>query len=172
MFNCLCAITIAQQLGINHVIIQESLNTFENVPHRMEVVAEIEGVQYINDSKATNVDAAFYALMAMDRPVIWVVGGQDKGNDYSILLDLVKEKVRNIICLGADNHKIIKAFKHLNLPVEETKTAKDAVAIAARLAKNGDVVLLSPACSSFDLFKNYEERGDLFRNAVIELQHE
>ena len=170
MFNCRCAIQVAQHLKIDPEFIQMALNTFVNAPHRMEIVAEIDGVQYINDSKATNVDAAYYALMAMNRPIIWVVGGQDKGNDYLPLLDLVKEKVKAIICLGIDNQKIRSAFEHLQKPIEETQDITEAIWLSEKYADDGDVVLLSPACASFDLFKNYEQRGDFFRNAVLKLK--
>ena len=169
-FNCFCAITVAKRLGVDDEIIQMGLNTFINAPHRMEQVATIDEVQFINDSKATNVDAVYYALLSMEQPVVWVVGGIDKGNDYNIILPLVKEKVKAIICLGADNTRIKEAFEYLGRPIEETQQTKKAIQLARKYATSGDVVLLSPACSSFDLFKNYEARGDQFREAVLELR--
>lgn len=168
-FNASCAIAAAQHCDINASYILEGLQTFINEPHRLEFVKTINGVEYINDSKATNVDAVKYALMAMDKPVIWVVGGTDKGNDYSEIKSLVEEKVKAMVCLGADNSKLAAAFSNLYVENQTATSAKAAVEIAASIAKNGDVVLLSPACASFDLFKNYINRGDLFREAVNEL---
>ena len=170
-FNARCAIEVALRLGVEPGSIQEALNSFVTVPHRLEKVAVIDGVTYINDSKATNVDAVYYALEAMEQPLVWVVGGIDKGNDYSLLQDLVKEKVKAIVCLGVDNHKIRAAFAATGMVMKETRTAEAAVAAASRLAKAGDTVLLSPACSSFDLFNNYAERGDLFKAAVLRRIH-
>ncbi len=169
-FNARCAIEIALQLGADPAAIQRGLETFVNEPHRLEEVATIKEVTYINDSKATNVEAVYHALQAMDRPLVWVVGGQDKGNDYSAIMPLVEEKVRAMVCLGADNEKLKTVFGPLHRPMIESRTAADAVAQAAALAEAGDVVLLSPACASFDLFNNYAERGDLFRAAVLELK--
>ncbi len=164
--NALFAIHAAKALGANDEAIQRGLETFVSVPHRMEVVADINGVEYINDSKATNVDAVFYALEAMTRPTVWIVGGQDKGNDYAPLLPFVQEKVRAIVCMGVDNSKIIKAFTECGKPIIETRSAAQAVKTASEQALPGDVVLLSPACASFDLFKNYEDRGEQFKAAV------
>ena len=164
--NALFAIQAARIWGAAEEAIQQGLNTFVSVEHRMEQVALIDGVTYINDSKATNVDAVFYALEAMDRPTIWIVGGQDKGNDYGPLMELVKTKVRAMICLGIDNQKLIGAFSSIVSTIEEARSAEEAVAIAFRLAREGDIVLLSPACASFDLFKNYEDRGRQFKDAV------
>lgn len=170
MFNAVCAIRAALLMGAEPLAIQKGLNTFETPPHRLEKVAVIQGVTWINDSKATNVDSVFYALQAMEAPTIWIVGGQDKGNDYEPLLKWVKKKVIAIVCMGVDNSKIIKAFKGLKKPMVETGSAQEAVAEAAKLAKEGDTVLLSPACASFDLFKNYEDRGAQFREAVKALK--
>ncbi len=167
--NALFACCVAMQFGLPFWKIQAALERFEPAPHRLEPVGKVKGVDYINDSKATNIDSVYYALEAMDRPVVWIVGGQDKGNDYEPLLDLVRQKVKAIICLGIDNEKIKVAFEGLDIPVEETRSAEAAVAEAAKMARKGDVVLLSPACASFDLFKNYKERGDRFREAVRNL---
>nr|MBP6812926.1 UDP-N-acetylmuramoyl-L-alanine--D-glutamate ligase [Saprospiraceae bacterium] len=169
MFNAVCAIRTALLLGAESGKIQEGLNTFVPPPHRLERVAEIGGVTWINDSKATNVDSVFYALQAMDTPTVWIVGGQDKGNDYTPLLKLVKKKVKAIVCMGVDNSKIIKVFGGIKKPIVETGSAAEAVTVAAGFAKKGDTVLLSPACASFDLFKNYEDRGAQFREAVLQI---
>lgn len=169
MFNAVCAIRAALLLGANAEKVQEGLNTFTPPPHRLEKVAEINGVSWINDSKATNVDSVFYALQAMDTPTVWIAGGTDKGNDYTPLLKLVKKKVKAIVCMGVDNSKIISAFGKMKKPMVETRSAAMAVKAAALLADAGDTVLLSPACASFDLFKNYEDRGGQFREAVLEL---
>lgn len=166
MFNATCAIKAALQLGAKPEDIQKGLNSFQNAPHRLESVCITNGVEYINDSKATNVDAVYFALDAMTKPIVWVVGGIDKGNDYSLIMELVKSKVKAIVCLGADNSKIFEAFSTHVKVIKETRVAEDAVEVATNYAEHGDVVLLSPACSSFDLFKNYEERGDLFRAAA------
>jgi UDP-N-acetylmuramoylalanine--D-glutamate ligase len=164
--NALFAIHAAQEVGISREAIQQGLDTYINAPHRLERIAEIDGVTYFNDSKATNVESAAYALQAMTGPVIWIVGGQDKGNDYTALFALVREKVKAIVCLGLDNRKILDAFGSFGLPLVETKSARDAVEAARSFAGKGDVVLLAPACASFDLFRNYEDRGDQFREAV------
>lgn len=163
--NAWCAAKAALHFGVSKAALQEGLNTFVNAPHRLESVATVEGVEYINDSKATNVDAVFYALGAMTKPIVWVVGGTDKGNDYQPLLGLVAAKVKAIICLGIDNQKLVDQFSE-SYPLVETRSAKAAVEAAKEFAEAGDVVLLSPACASFDLFKNYEDRGDLFKAAV------
>lgn len=167
-FNATCAARIALQLGATPEAIAEALRTFQSVPHRMEYIATIDGVDFINDSKATNIDAALQALRAMDKPVVWVAGGQDKGNDYSELAGLVQEKVKAMICLTADDSKLRAAFEALVTEVVTTRNVTETVAEAARLATRGDVVLLSPACASFDLFDNYAARGDLFREAVLQ----
>ena len=169
MFNAFCAVQAALKVGADAKMIQQGLNTFVNDPHRMEHVATINGIEYINDSKATNVEAVFYALDAMEKPLIWVAGGQDKGNDYEILIPLVEEKVQAIVCLGEDNTKILEVFSPYIKIIEEVKTAKEAVELATSYAEEGEVVLLSPACASFDLFENYKQRGDLFKEAVLEL---
>ena len=170
LFNAYCAVQAAMKVGVSDEAIQKGLNTFVNDPHRLESVATIAGVEYINDSKATNVDATFYALDAMDKPIIWIVGGQDKGNDYESLIPLVEEKVNAIICLGIDNSKIIESFSPYIKVIEETKSAEEAVAVATSYSEEGEVVLLSPACASFDLFDNYKQRGNLFKEAVEKLK--
>ncbi|HND87607.1 MAG TPA: UDP-N-acetylmuramoyl-L-alanine--D-glutamate ligase [Saprospiraceae bacterium] len=167
MFNAACAIRAALLLGADAAKVQEGLDSFVTPPHRLERVAEIGGVSYINDSKATNVDSVFYALQAMDAPTVWIVGGTDKGNDYTPLLKLVRKKVKAIVCMGVDNSKIVGVFKKMKKPMIETRSAAEAVKAAASLADTGDTVLLSPACASFDLFKNYEDRGAQFREAVL-----
>lgn len=167
--NALFAVQTALQLGIKSEVIQEGLNTFVNAPHRLEKVATVNGVAYINDSKATNVDSVYYALQAMIQPTVWIVGGQDKGNDYGPLMDFVKAKVKAIVCMGVDNSKIVKSFDGVIDTIVETGSAVEAVQQAARLASIGDTVLLSPACASFDLFKNYEDRGEQFKAAVLQL---
>jgi UDP-N-acetylmuramoylalanine--D-glutamate ligase len=166
MMNALFAVNAALELGISPEVIQRGLASFITVPHRLERVGEIEGVQFINDSKATNVDAVFYALDAMSAPVIWIVGGQDKGNDYEPLLPLVRNKVKAIVCLGLDNKKIKDFFANEVTYITETNSTSAAVKAALAVAEAGDIVLLSPACASFDLFKNYEDRGNQFREAV------
>lgn len=151
--------------GLKVEAFEEALHTFTGPPHRMEPVGEIGGVTFINDSKATNVDSTYYALKAMERPVIWLAGGKDKGNDYGQIRDLVAEKVRHLICLTHYPEPLQKAFGGV-VPIEVTESVDDAVQMALRASRPGDVVLLSPACASFDLFKNYEDRGDQFRAAV------
>lgn len=168
--NALFAIHAAKALGVTDEAIQKGLETFINAPHRMELVATIDGVEYINDSKATNVDSVYYALQAMTKPTIWIVGGQDKGNDYEPLLPFVNEKVKAIVAMGVDNSKIIDVFVEMIDDIIETNSAKEAVEVAKELAESGDVVLLSPACASFDLFKNYEDRGNQFRAEVLKLK--
>lgn len=165
-FNAGCAIAAAKNYGINDREILKGLQNFVNEPHRMEFIRTYKGVDYINDSKATNIDAVKYAFMALSKPIVWVVGGIDKGNNYEEIRPIVEEKVRTIICLAADSSKFKDAFPNLFNENQTAKTAKDAVEIAYGIAKEGEVVLLSPACSSFDLFLNYEERGNLFKKAV------
>lgn len=168
-YNSMAAAIAANVLNIRKDIIRESLIDFQNVEHRLEYVATVGGVDYINDSKATNVNSTWYALESMDKPVVWIVGGVDKGNDYAALLPLVKEKVKVIVCLGTDNHKIHAAFgKDVDLMLN-TSSAEEAVLVAKRFAAKGDVVLLSPACASFDLFANYEDRGWQYKAAVKNL---
>ncbi len=166
VYNSMAASLASSIVNIRSEVIRESLQDFQNVEHRLEFVASINGVEFINDSKATNVNSTWYALESMSKPTVWIVGGQDKGNNYDDLIDLVKAKVKAIVCLGKDNKKLVKAFKnHVELLVE-TDNAAEAVATSYKIAKKGDVVLLSPACASFDLFKNYEDRGLQFKAAV------
>ena len=168
-YNTMAAGLSAVVMDIRKEKIREAVQTFESLEHRMETVAIIKGVEFINDSKATNVNSTWYALESMTKPTILILGGVDKGNDYSFIIDLVKEKVKAIVCLGVDNRKIHEAFgKHVELIIN-TNNAKDAVQFAFHFATKGDVVLLSPACASFDLFKNYEDRGKQFKEAVKEL---
>ena len=167
--NSLAAGIAARIVEIRKSVVRESLEDFENVEHRLEFVAKVNGIEFINDSKATNINSTWYALETMENPVVWVVGGVDKGNDYSELSNLVKDKVKAIICLGIDNQKIIKAFGHLVETIVEVGSATEAVAYAYRLAKKNETVLLSPACASFDLFENYEDRGNQFKQAVRKL---
>ena len=167
--NSLAAGIAARIVEIRKSVVRESLEDFENVEHRLEFVAKVNGIEFINDSKATNINSTWYALETMENPVVWVMGGVDKGNDYSELSNLVKDKVKAIICLGIDNQKIIKAFGHLVETIVEVGSATEAVAYAYRLAKKNETVLLSPACASFDLFENYEDRGNQFKQAVRKL---
>lgn len=164
--NAMAATMAAQLLKVRKEFIKESLENFEGAEHRLEFVAKINDVEYINDSKATNVNATFYALECMDKSTIWIVGGVDKGNDYTDLLPLVREKVRAIVCLGVDNEKIKNTFGSVVENIIETAGAEEAVKVSRKLSEKGDVVLLSPACASFDLFENYEDRGRQFKNAV------
>lgn len=167
--NAMAAAAIAQLVNIRKETIRESLKTFQGASHRLEPVLQILKVDYINDSKATNVNAAYYALESMNRPTVWIVGGVDKGNDYSALLPLVRQKVKAIVCLGVDNEKLIDVFSPaVNLMVEAAGM-KEAVQAAYHLAEKGDAVLLSPACASFDLFENFEDRGDQFKKYVRQL---
>jgi len=167
--NSLASGLAGRILEIRKDVVRESLSDFVNVEHRLEFVAKVCGIQFINDSKATNVNAAWFALESMDEPTVWIVGGVDKGNDYTELLDLVKEKVKAIICLGKDNAKIIETFSGHVETIVEAGSAVEAVAYGYRLAKKDEVVLLSPACASFDLFENYEDRGNQFKQAVRSL---
>jgi len=166
IYNSMAASIASRVLDLRKDVIKESLSDFQNIEHRLEYVAKVHGIEFINDSKATNINSTWYALESMNKPVIWIAGGIDKGNDYELLLELVKDKVEAIVCLGLDNSKIKKAFKDHVDTVEEAVNAKAAVDLAYGLAKPGEVVLLSPACASFDLFKNYEDRGLKFKNAV------
>ncbi len=165
--NSLAASIAGKILEINNESIRNSLMTFQAVEHRLEFVAEIDGVKFINDSKATNVNAAYYALESMKNPTIWIVGGVDKGNDYTEVEDLVKRKVKAIVCLGIDNQKIVDFFKDKKEFIYSTSSMEEAVKTSKSLAKNGDVVLLSPCCASFDLFNNYEDRGHQFKEQVL-----
>ena len=169
IYNSMAAALAAKVMDIDDDAIREGLATFQAVEHRLENVLSIRDVLYINDSKATNVDAAWYALECQTRPVVWIVGGTDKGNDYSSLVPLAKEKVKAIICLGLDNSKIHAAFEDVVPKMYDVTSAQDAVETAHKIAVSGDVVLLSPCCASFDLFKNYEDRGRQFKEAVRNL---
>lgn len=167
--NSMAAATVAQLLNITNQDLKESLSNFQSISHRMEHVLTIQKVKYINDSKATNVNAVYYALDSMKNSTVWIVGGVDKGNDYSELLPLVREKVKAIICLGLDNKKIIDTFSSISDLIIETTSMNEAVNSAYRIAKPNDAVLLSPACSSFDLFENYEDRGNQFKESIRKL---
>ncbi len=149
--------------------IRESLSDFENIEHKLEYVSQVHGVKYINDSKSTNVNGTWYALESMNEPVIWIAGGVDKGNDYTKILPLVAQKVKVIICLGLENTNIRNAFASIVPEIYEVKSAEDAVLMAYSLGKKGDTVLLSPACPSFDLFENYEDRGNKFKEVIKQL---
>jgi UDP-N-acetylmuramoylalanine--D-glutamate ligase len=166
VYNSMASSMAASIVNIRKDIIRESLEDFVNVEHRLEFVATVNGIEFINDSKATNINSAWYALESMEKPVVWIVGGQDKGNNYDELVELVNEKVKAIVCLGVDNKKIIKAFKKSVDTIMEASSAAEAVAMSYKLASKGDAVLLSPACASFDMFKNYEDRGVQFKSAV------
>jgi UDP-N-acetylmuramoylalanine--D-glutamate ligase len=168
--NVLAAVLAARVAGVERAVIERALGTFHNADHRLQQVAEISGVQYINDSKATNVEAAWYALDGIKRPIVWIAGGTDKGNDYATIQPLAGQKVKALICLGVDNAKLCAAFADHVPHLEETQSMADAVRRAAALASPGDVVLLSPCCASFDLFKNYEDRGQQFAAAVQALK--
>jgi UDP-N-acetylmuramoylalanine--D-glutamate ligase len=169
MKNAMAASSVAKLMQIRNATIRESLSNFQGVEHRLEKVLKIQNVQYINDSKATNVNATFFALDSMNVPTVWIVGGVDKGNDYNELMSLVREKVKAIICLGIDNRKIIDAFGNVVDVMVEVNNMNDAVKTAQRMTEKGDAVLLSPACASFDLFENYEDRGRQFKQAVHNL---
>ena len=166
--NSMAASIISQVLNIRKDVVRESMSDFQNVEHRLENFSTIYGVDYINDSKATNVNSTWYALESMSNPTAWIVGGVDKGNDYSQLVDLVKAKVKFIIALGADTAKIHEAFGDL-VEIYDAADMGEAVGIAYRFTEKGDTVLLSPACASFDLFENYEERGNAFKSIVRSL---
>ena len=171
VYNSMAAALAAKATGIDNEVIRESLETFKPIEHRLEPVMSVGGVLYINDSKATNVDAAWYALECQTRPVVWIVGGTDKGNDYKVLESLVSEKVKAIVCLGVDNRKIHEAFESIvgRENIKDTMSAEEAVRTSAAFAEDGDVVLLSPCCASFDLFTCYEDRGEQFKAAVRKL---
>ena len=171
IYNSMAAALAAKATGIDNAVIRNSLKSFQPIEHRLEPVLSLKDVLYVNDSKATNIDAAWYALECQSRPVVWIVGGKDKGNDYSVLKKLVKDKVRAIVCLGVDNTKIHAAFEETvgADKMVDTLSAEDAVKAASKFAEAGDVVLLSPCCASFDLFKSYEDRGDQFKEAVRNL---
>lgn len=172
LINTMSAVTAVFQAGVSVNQIREGLKTFKNAPHRLEPVAVINGVEFVNDSKATNVDSVVYGLGSYNGPLIWIAGGIDKGNDYTLIEEDVRKKVRVLICLGKENGKLKEAFGKVVAEIYETQSVKELVHLALRVSKPGDVVLLSPACASFDLFKNYEDRGDQFRSAVLELKKE
>lgn len=167
--NTMAAAMVAKLVGIRKETIRESIENFQGAPHRLEKVLKIHHVQYINDSKATNVNATYYALDSMNTPTVWIVGGVDKGNDYKVLMPLVREKVKAIICLGMDNSKIKETFGNVVDLMVETFAMSEAVKVAYKIAGRGDTVLLSPACASFDLFENYEDRGNQFKEAIKNL---
>ena len=168
IYNSMASGVATKILEIRKEIIRESLSDFQNIEHRLEFVAKIHGIEFINDSKATNLNATWYALESCNNPVVWVAGGVDKGNNYNEIKDLVKDKVKAIVCLGADNRKLVEAFGGI-VPIVETNSAEDAVRQSYRIGKKGDTVILSPACASFDLFDSYEDRGRQFKQAVREL---
>ncbi len=167
--NAMAASMAAMLVRVRKEAIRDSIQSFQGAPHRLEKVLKINHVEYINDSKATNVNATYYALDGIKKPIVWIVGGTDKGNDYTDLMPLVREKVKAIICLGMDNSKLVATFGKVVEPLVETYSMEEAVKIAYKVAERGDAVLLSPACASFDLFKNYEDRGDQFKDAVRNL---
>ena len=169
LLNAMAAVSVARLLKVSNKCIRDSLISFSNVEHRLEEVLKIQNITFINDSKATNVNATFYALESMEGQTVWIVGGIDKGNNYMELLPLVREKVKSIVCIGLDNEKIIESFSPVVDVLVETQSMSEAVKIAHKLANKKDYVLLSPACASFDLFKNYEDRGNQFKEAVRNL---
>ncbi len=168
VYNAMAAILACMRMGLDEQAILDGLRSFPQVEHRLETVVCEEGITYVNDSKATNVDSAWYALDSMKTPVVWIAGGTDKGNDYSVLFDLVREKVKVLVCMGVDNRKLIDNFAKI-CKVKDTHTLDDALKMARQYAERGDTVLLSPCCASFDLFKNYEQRGELFKEKVREM---
>jgi UDP-N-acetylmuramoylalanine--D-glutamate ligase len=167
--NAMAAATVAQILRVRKNTIRESMSNFQGAEHRLEKVLKIHNVQYINDSKATNVNSVYFALDSISTPVVWIAGGVDKGNDYSEIMPLVREKVKAVVCLGVDNQKLIEAFGNVVDIMVETQSMEEAVKIASKIAEKGDTVLLAPACASFDLFENYEDRGNQFKQAVRQL---
>ncbi|MDN4164427.1 UDP-N-acetylmuramoyl-L-alanine--D-glutamate ligase [Cytophagales bacterium LB-30] len=164
--NAMAASLASLSMGLSESALRKGLATFVNAPHRLEPAGEWQGVQFINDSKATNVDSVYYALDAMTSPVVWIAGGIDKGNEYQQIELLVRQKVKALVCLGIDNNKLLRYFAGIVPEIAEADSTEKAVALAAKMSRAGDVVLLSPACASFDLFKNYEHRGELFKQAV------
>jgi UDP-N-acetylmuramoylalanine--D-glutamate ligase len=172
LINTMSAVAAVYLAGASVDSIRTGLKSFKNAPHRLESVATINDVEFVNDSKATNVDSVVYGLGSYNGPLIWIAGGIDKGNDYKLVEKQVKEKVRVLICLGKDNEKLKKAFGGVVKEIYETQSVKELAQLALKVSKAGDVVLLSPACASFDLFKNYEDRGNQFREAVLELKKE
>lgn len=172
LINTMAAVSAACYAGVDVDAIKDNLKTFKNAPHRLESIAKINNVEFVNDSKATNVDSVIYALGSFPGSLIWIAGGVDKGNDYDLIRDQVKEKVKTLICLGVDNGKLKSYFNGIVPAIVETQSINELVRLALKHADEGDVVLLSPACASFDLFKNYIDRGDQFRQAVLELKIE
>ena len=172
LINTMSAVSAVFIAGASLDAIKAGLKTFKNAPHRLESVATVKGVEFVNDSKATNIDSVVYGLGSYEKSLIWIAGGVDKGNDYNIIKDEVKKKVKVLICLGKDNEKLKKAFGGVVKEIYETQSVTELVHQALKVAQVGDVVLLSPACASFDLFKNYEDRGDQFRKAVLDLKNE
>ncbi|HEX8278299.1 MAG TPA: UDP-N-acetylmuramoyl-L-alanine--D-glutamate ligase, partial [Segetibacter sp.] len=168
-YNTMAAGIAACTLDIRKEKIREAVKTFQSLEHRLEYVATVRGVEFYNDSKSTNINSSWFALESLEKPIILILGGVDKGNDYTLIKDLVKEKVKAIVCMGVDNTRIHSAFKKVVKKIIDTQSAKGAVTTAFGLAAKGDAVLLSPACSSFDLFKNYADRGNQFKEAVKEL---
>lgn len=168
IYNSMAAGIATKVLDLRKEIVRESLSDFQNVEHRLEHICYVNGIEFINDSKATNVNAVWYALESINKPIVWIAGGVDKGNEYEELIPLVRDKVKALVCLGVDNSRLVEAFGNV-VDVYETSSAKDAVKLSYKLGSKGDLVLLSPACASFDLFDNYEERGLEFRKAVREL---
>ena len=168
IYNSMAAGIASKVLDLRKEIVRESLSDFQNVEHRLEHICYVNGIEFINDSKATNVNAVWYALESINKPIVWIAGGVDKGNNYEELIPLVRDKVKALVCLGVDNSRLVEAFGNV-VDVYETSSAKDAVKLSYKLGAKGDLVLLSPACASFDLFDNYEERGLEFRKAVREL---
>ena len=169
LLNAMAASTIGSLLDVSKESIRDSLCHFKGAPHRMEKVLTIQHVEYINDSKATNINATFFAIDSIKGPLVWIVGGVDKGNDYNELLPMVRKKAKAIICLGLDNEKLRNTFESISEIFIETQSMSEAVKIAYKVSEAKDTVLLSPACASFDLFKNYEDRGNQFKNAVRNL---
>lgn len=169
VINATCAIQAIEKLGLPDMDLQKAINNFINDPHRLESVTMVNGIEFINDSKATNVDSVFWALDAMKKKVVWIAGGQDKGNDYTVLKPLIEEKVKALICMGVDNQKLIQTFTDIIPIIKDTHDIHDAVTTAFQTAKTGEVILLSPACASFDLFLNYEDRGTQFKSEVRKL---
>lgn len=169
VYNSMAAALSAKVMNLSNPVIRESLASFQNIEHRLERVAKVRGVLYVNDSKATNVNSVWYALDSIHTPIVWIAGGKDKGNDYECLFDLVKDRVKALICMGVDNAKLYRDFEDKVPYICEVRSASDAVAKAYELSQPGDTVLLSPACASFDLFKNYEDRGQQFKEAVRKL---
>jgi len=166
LYNSMASGIAGRVLDLKKEIIRESLSDFQNIEHRLEEVGKVHGITFVNDSKATNVNSTWYALESFQHPVVWIVGGVDKGNDYEMLAELVTDKVKAIVCLGKDNKKIHEAFEDIIEDIVDTESAQDAVNMAYQLSQKGDTVLLSPACASFDLFDNYEDRGHQFKSAV------